>query len=100
MCFLPTDTETEATSCPDRQLHHPLPGAERGRGRAVLPRWHPGGAFQSNQEWYATFTGEDGSRYAVTLEDEDTLALKFYLGERGKLHEPGQHRYLRGGGHG
>ena len=25
------------------------------------------------------FTGEDGSRYAVTLEDEDTLALKFYL---------------------
>ena len=35
--------------------------------------------FRSNQEWYATFTGEDGSRYAVTLEDEDTLALKFYL---------------------
>lgn len=35
--------------------------------------------FQTNQEWYATFTGEDGSRYAVTLEDEDTLALKFYL---------------------
>ena len=28
---------------------------------------------------YATFTGEDGSRYAVTLEDEDTLALKVYL---------------------
>ncbi len=24
-------------------------------------------------------TGEDGSRYAVTLEDEDTLALKVYL---------------------
>ena len=23
--------------------------------------------------------GEDGSRYAVTLEDADTLALKFYL---------------------
>ena len=35
--------------------------------------------FRSNQEWYATFTGEDGSRYAVTLEDEDTLALKVYL---------------------
>ena len=35
--------------------------------------------FQSNQEWYATFTGEDGSRYAVTLEDENTLALKVYL---------------------
>ena len=32
-----------------------------------------------NQEWYATFTGEDGSRYAVTLEDENTLALKVYL---------------------
>ena len=35
--------------------------------------------FQTNQEWYATFTGEDGSRYAVTLEDENTLALKVYL---------------------
>lgn len=35
--------------------------------------------FQTNQEWYATFTGEDGSRYAVMLEDEDTLALKVYL---------------------
>ena len=35
--------------------------------------------FRSNQEWYATFTKENGSRYAITLENEDTLALKVYL---------------------
>lgn len=35
--------------------------------------------FRSNQEWYATFTGPHGDRYAITLEDEDTLALKVYL---------------------
>ena len=35
--------------------------------------------FKTNQEWYATFTGPHGDRYAVTLEDEDTLALKCSL---------------------
>ena len=64
MCFLPTDADTEGSQLPFTASY-------------ITP--YPEVPFQTNQEWYATFTGEDGSRYAVTLEDEDTLALKFYL---------------------
>lgn len=68
MCFLPTDTDTEGSQLP-LTASYITPYPELNVEEADL----------FYQEWYATFTGEDGSRYAVTLEDEDTLALKFYL---------------------
>lgn len=80
MCFLPTDADTEGSQLPLTASYitpYPELNVEEAdlfyqEGTLEVP-------FQTNQEWYATFTGEDGSRYAVTLEDEDTLALKFYL---------------------
>lgn len=80
MCFLPTDTETEDDQLPLTASYiTPYPELNVEEAELFYHDGTPEVPFQSNQEWYATFTGEDGSRYAVTLEDADTLALKFYL---------------------
>lgn len=80
MCFLPTDTETEGDQLPLTASYiTPYPELNVEEAELFYHDGTPEVPFQSNQEWYATFTGEDGSRYAVTLEDADTLALKFYL---------------------
>lgn len=80
MCFLPTDAETEGDQLPFTASYiTPYPELNVEEADLFYQEGTPEVPFQTNQEWYATFTGEDGSRYAVTLEDEDTLALKFYL---------------------
>ena len=80
MCFLPTDAETEGSQLPLTASYiTPYPELNVEEADLFYQEGTPEVPFRSNQEWYATFTGEDGSRYAVTLEDEDTLALKFYL---------------------
>lgn len=80
MCFLPTDGETEGDQLPFTASYiTPYPELNVEEADLFYQEGTPEVPFRSNQEWYATFTGEDGSRYAVTLEDEDTLALKFYL---------------------
>ena len=80
MCFLPTDTDTEGSQLPLTASYiTPYPELNVEEADLFYQEGTPEVPFQTNQEWYATFTGEDGSRYAVTLEDEDTLALKFYL---------------------
>ena len=80
MCFLPTDAETEGDQLPFTASYiTPYPELNVEEADLFYQEGTPEVPFQSNQEWYATFTGEDGSRYAVTLEDEDTLALKVYL---------------------
>ena len=80
MCFLPTDADTEGSQLPLTASYiTPYPELNVEEADLFYQEGTPEVPFQTNQEWYATFTGEDGSRYAVTLEDEDTLALKFYL---------------------
>ena len=80
MCFLPTDADIEGSQLPFTASYiTPYPELNVEEADLFYQEGTPEVPFQSNQEWYATFTGEDGSRYAVTLEDEDTLALKFYL---------------------
>ena len=80
MCFLPTDADTEGSQLPFTASYiTPYPELNVEEADLFYQEGTPEVPFRSNQEWYATFTGEDGSRYAVTLEDEDTLALKFYL---------------------
>ena len=80
MCFLPTDTEIEGDQLPLTASYiTPYPELNVEEADLFYHEGTPEVPFQTNQEWYATFTGEDGSRYAVTLEDENTLALKFYL---------------------
>ena len=80
MCFLPTDAETEGSQLPlTASCITPYPELNVEEADLFYQEGTPEVPFRSNQEWDATFTGEDGSRYAVTLEDEDTLALKFYL---------------------
>ena len=80
MCFLPTDADTEGDQLPLTASYiTPYPELNVEEADLFYQEGTPEVPFRSNQEWYATFTGEDGSRYAVTLEDEDTLALKFYL---------------------
>ena len=80
MCFLPTDTDTEGSQLPFTASYiTPYPELNVEEADLFYQEGTPEVPFQTNQEWYATFTGEDGSRYAVTLEDEDTLALKVYL---------------------
>ncbi len=80
MCFLPTDADTEGSQLPFTASYiTPYPELNVEEADLFYQEGTPEVPFQSNQEWYATFTGEDGSRYAVTLEDENTLALKFYL---------------------
>ena len=80
MCFLPTDGDTEGSQLPFTASYiTPYPELNVEEADLFYQEGTPEVPFQSNQEWYATFTGEDGSRYAVTLENEDTLALKFYL---------------------
>ena len=80
MCFLPTDADTEGSQLPFTASYiTPYPELNVEEADLFYQEGTPEVPFQSNQEWYATFTGEDGSRYAVTLEDEDTLALKVYL---------------------
>ena len=80
MCFLPTDADTEGSQLPFTASYiTPYPELNVEEADLFYQEGTPEVSFQSNQEWYATFTGEDGSRYAVTLEDEDTLTLKVYL---------------------
>ena len=80
MCFLPTDADTEGSQLPLTASYiTPYPELNVEEADLFYQEGTPEVPFQTNQEWYATFTGEDGSRYAVTLEDEDTLALKVYL---------------------
>ena len=80
MCFLPVDGETEGDQLPLTASYiTPYPELNIEEADLFYHEGTPEVPFKTNQEWYATFTGEDGSRYAVTLEDENTLALKFYL---------------------
>ena len=80
MCFLPVDGETEGDQLPFTASYiTPYPELNVEEADLFYQEGTPEVPFRSNQEWYATFTGEDGSRYAITLEDEDTLALKVYL---------------------
>ena len=80
MCFLPVDGETEGDQLPFTASYiTPYPELNVEEADLFYQEGTPEVPFQTNQEWYATFTGEDGSRYAVTLEDENTLALKFYM---------------------
>ena len=80
MCFLPVDGETEGDQLPFTASYiTPYPELNVEEADLFYHEGTPEVPFQTNQAWYATFTGEDGSRYAVTLEDENTLALKFYL---------------------
>lgn len=80
MCFLPTDADTEGSQLPLTASYiTPYPELNVEEADLFYHEGTPEVPFQTNQEWYATFAGEDGSRYAVTLEDEDTLALKVYL---------------------
>lgn len=80
MCFLPVDGETEGDQLPFTASYiTPYPELNIEEADLFYHEGTPEVPFHSNQEWYATFTGENGSRYAVTLEDEDTLALKCYL---------------------
>ena len=80
MCFLPVDGETEGDQLPFTASYiTPAPELNVEEADLFYQEGTPEVPFLTNQEWYATFTGEDGSRYAVTLEDENTLALKFYM---------------------
>ena len=80
MCFLPVDGETEGDQLPLTASYiTPYPELNIEEADLFYHEGTPEVPFPVNQEWYATFTGEDGSRYAVTLEDENTLALKVYL---------------------
>lgn len=80
MCFLPVDGETEGSQLPFTASYiTPYPELNVEEADLFYQEGTPEVPFQSNQEWYATFTGPHGDRYAVTLEDEDTLALKVYL---------------------
>ena len=80
MCFLPTDADTEGDQLPLTASYiTPYPELNVEEADLFYHEGTPEVPFQTNQEWYATFTAEDGSRYAVTLEDENTLALKVYL---------------------
>ena len=80
MCFLPTDTDTEGDQLPFTASYiTPYPELNIEEADLFYHEGTPEVPFLSNQEWYATFAGEDGSRYAITLENEDTLALKIYL---------------------
>ena len=80
MCFLPTDADTEGSQLPLTASYiTPYPELNVEEADLFYHEGTPEVPFQTNREWYATFTGEDGSRYAVTLEDADTLALKVYL---------------------
>ena len=80
MCFLPTDGETEGDQLPLTASYiTPYPELNVEEADLFYHEGTPEVPFQTNQEWYATFTGPHGDRYAVTLEDENTLALKCYL---------------------
>ena len=80
MCFLPTDADTEGDQLPLTASYiTPYPELNVEEADLFYHEGTPEVPFQTNQEWYATFTAEDGSRYAVTLEDENILALKVYL---------------------
>ena len=80
MCFLPVDGETEGDQLPFTASYiTPYPELNIEEADLFSHEGTPEVPFQMNQEWYATFTGPHGDRYAVTLEDEDTLALKCYL---------------------
>lgn len=80
MCFLPTDAETDGSQLPLTASYiTPYPELNVEEADLFYQEGTPEVPFQTNQEWYATFTGTHGDRYAITLEDEDTLALKVYL---------------------
>ena len=80
MCFLPVDGETEGDQLPLTASYiTPYPELNIEEADLFYHEGTPEMPFPVNQEWYATFAGPHGDRYAVTLEDEDTLALKCYL---------------------
>ena len=80
MCFLPVDGETEGDQLPFTASYiTPYPELNVEEADLFYQEGTPEVPFRSNQEWYATFAGPHGDRYAVTLEDENTLALKVYL---------------------
>ena len=80
MCFLPVDGETEGDQLPLTASYiTPYPELNIEEADLFYHEGTPEVPFPVNQEWYATFAGPHGDRYAVTLEDEDTLALKCYL---------------------
>ena len=80
MCFLPVDGETEGDQLPFTASYiTPYPELNIEEADLFYHEGTPEVPFKTNQEWYATFAGPHGDRYAVTLEDEDTLALKCYL---------------------
>ena len=80
MCFLPVDGETEGDQLPLTASYiTPYPELNIEEADLFYHEGTPEVPFKTNQEWYATFAGPHGDRYAVTLEDEDTLALKCYL---------------------
>ena len=80
MCFLPVDGETEGDQLPFTASYiTPYPELNIEEADLFYHEGTPEVPFPVNQEWYATFAGPHGDRYAVTLEDEDTLALKCYL---------------------
>lgn len=80
MCFLPVDGETEGSQLPLTASYITIyPELNVEEADLFYQEGTPEVPFQTNQEWYATFTGPHGDRYAITLEDEDTLALKVYL---------------------
>ncbi len=80
MCFLPVDDEIEGDQLPFTASYiTPYPELNIEEADLFYHEGTPEMPFPVNQEWYATFAGPHGDRYAVTLEDEDTLALKCYL---------------------
>ena len=101
MCFLPTDADTEGSQLPFTASYiTPYPELNVEEADLFYQEGTPEVPFRSNQEWYATFTGPHGDRYAVTLEDEDTCP-EVLSGRRGELPEPCQHGLLcTAGGHG
>ena len=81
LCFIPTDEETEGNQIP-LTVTYLTSFAELDVIDADLfyNEGTPEVPFAQNQQWYATFGNDSGTRrLAITLEDEGTLALKIYL---------------------
>ena len=102
MCFLPTDTDTEGSQLPLTASYiTPYPELNVEEADLFYQEGTPEVPFQTNQEWYATFTGEDGSRYAVHAGGRGHPCPEVLSGRRRELHEPCQYCLLcTAGGHG
>ncbi len=80
LCFMPMEGGTEGSQIPlTVTMLTPFPQLNVVDAELFYNQGTPEVAFRSNQDWYAVFTAPDGSRYALTLEDPDTVALKIYL---------------------